>query len=166
QHLRRVVHRACWPGWRRTPSGGHGDDRSGIAAGHRVEAAPLHWRSPEDSRIRSLCYVGCPSASPADPVSHSNRSPSAQPKATRAPADLAGSPATFLERYRIPLLLFGAGLVVFCVFSGQRVTHQSLYPHFIYQADAFLHGQLALRVPPPNYEDWARVGDNWYVSFP
>ena len=99
-------------------------------------------------------------------MSPSNRSPSAQPKATRAPADLAGSPPTFLERYRIPLLLFGAGLVVFCVFSGQRVTHQSLYPHFIYQADAFLHGQLALRVPPPNYEDWARVGDNWYVSFP
>ena len=59
----------------------------------------------------------------------------------------------------MPLLLFGAGLVVFCAFSGQRLTHQSLYPHFIYQADAFLHGQLHLRVPPPNSEDWAKVDD-------
>ena len=75
-------------------------------------------------------------------------------------------PAPFLERSRTPLLLFAVGLLVFCAFSGQRVTHQSLYPHFIYQADAFLHGQLSLRVPPPNYEDWARVDDKWYVSFP
>ncbi len=44
--------------------------------------------------------------------------------------------------------------------------HQSHAPHFIYQADAWLHGQLHLRLSPPDDNDWARVGNRWYVSFP
>ena len=80
----------------------------------------------------------------------------AQPSATQS----------LFARYRQPLLLFGGSLAVFCIFAGQRLLHQSGAPHFIYQADAFLHGQLSLRVNPPNYEDWARVADKWYVSFP
>ncbi|MGE5049027.1 MAG: hypothetical protein ACM3PC_10685, partial [Deltaproteobacteria bacterium] len=36
-----------------------------------------------------------------------------------------------------------------------------------YQADAFLHGQLALTVrQPPNLNDWVLQGGRWYVSFP
>jgi hypothetical protein len=75
-------------------------------------------------------------------------------------------PSTWLQRYRLPLMLLAGSFVVFCVFSGPRLFHQSFAPHFVYQADAFLHGQLALTVQPPNYEDWARVGNSWYVSFP
>ncbi len=79
---------------------------------------------------------------------------------------MAKAIASPLQRYRLPLLLFLGSFGVFCIFSGPRLLHQSFAPHFVYQADAFLHGQLSLTVPPPNYEDWARVGDKWYVSFP
>jgi hypothetical protein len=87
-------------------------------------------------------------------------------KGARAALSAPATQMSFVERYRTALLLFAGSLAVFCLFSGERLLHQSLYPHFVYQADAFLHGQLALRVTPPNYEDWARVGDKWYVSFP
>jgi hypothetical protein len=79
---------------------------------------------------------------------------------------LAKEIAAPLQRFRLPLLLFVGSFVVFCIFSGPRLLHQSFAPHFVYQADAFLHGQLSLTVPPPNFEDWAKVGDKWYVSFP
>ena len=44
--------------------------------------------------------------------------------------------------------------------------HQSNAPHFVWQADAFLHGQLALRSQPPNLNDWVLESGRWYVSFP
>jgi hypothetical protein len=51
--------------------------------------------------------------------------------------------------------------------SDGLLAHQSLAPHFVYQADAFLHGQLSLTVPqPPNLNDWAFWNGRWYVSFP
>lgn len=46
------------------------------------------------------------------------------------------------------------------------LAHQSLAPHFVYQADAFLHGQLALTTRPPNLNDWVLQDGRWYVSFP
>lgn len=37
----------------------------------------------------------------------------------------------------------------------------------MYQADAFLHGQLSLSVAqPPNLNDWVLWNGRWYVSFP
>ncbi|MHB8416882.1 MAG: hypothetical protein ACYDCL_02330 [Myxococcales bacterium] len=69
-------------------------------------------------------------------------------------------------RWRLPILLFASSFLIFAVFSGGRFFHQSQAPQFVYQAEAFLHGQTALPVPPPNLNDWARVGSNWYVSFP
>jgi hypothetical protein len=71
-----------------------------------------------------------------------------------------------LDRYRVPFFLFVGSLAVFCIFSGNRLFHQSLYAHFVYQADAFLHGQLAMRGQPPNNEDWAFFNGQWYCSFP
>jgi hypothetical protein len=62
--------------------------------------------------------------------------------------------------------LFLVSLLVLSLFSGSRLVHPSRAPHFIYQADAWLHGQLSLRVPPPDLNDWARVDGRWYVSFP
>jgi hypothetical protein len=46
------------------------------------------------------------------------------------------------------------------------LSHQSLAPHFVYQADAFLHGRLALVDRPPNLNDWVFQDGRWYVSFP
>src|SRR3954454_10754054 len=44
--------------------------------------------------------------------------------------------------------------------------HQSQAPHFVYQADAFLRGQLHLTARPPNLNDWVFEHGRWYVSFP
>ncbi|HEY5676559.1 MAG TPA: hypothetical protein VIR81_07240, partial [Myxococcales bacterium] len=57
-------------------------------------------------------------------------------------------------RYRVELILFVASLAAYALSSGSLLAHQSLAPHFVYQADAFLHGQLALTVrQPPNLND-------------
>jgi hypothetical protein len=78
----------------------------------------------------------------------------------------ASPAAAGLERWRLPTLLFLGSFAIFAIFSGPRLLHQSQAPHFVYQADAFLHGQLSLTVLPPNLNDWARVGDRFFVSFP
>ena len=72
-----------------------------------------------------------------------------------------------VARYRIELALFLGSLAAYAVSSGSMLAHQSLAPQFVYQADAFLHGQLALTVAqPPNYNDWVFEQGRWYVSFP
>src|ERR1051325_9879330 len=72
-----------------------------------------------------------------------------------------------LARRRVELVLFIGSLIAYAVSSGGLLAHQSLAPHFVYQADAFLHGQLALTVPrPPNLNDWVFLDGRWYVSFP
>lgn len=78
----------------------------------------------------------------------------------------AAVPAAEASRWRLPAQLFGVSLAVFAVFSGGKFFHQSQAPQFVYQAMAFLHGQTALLVNPPNLNDWARVGSRWFVSFP
>ena len=70
------------------------------------------------------------------------------------------------QRHRNELILFGAALVAYLLSSGSMLLHQSLAPHFVYQADAFIHGQLALAVKPPNLNDWVFENGRWYVSFP
>jgi hypothetical protein len=70
-------------------------------------------------------------------------------------------------RYRVDLVLFFGSLAAYAVSSGGLLAHQSFAPHFVYQADAFLHGQLALAVDrPPNLNDWVLRDGRWYVSFP
>lgn len=70
-------------------------------------------------------------------------------------------------RYRVELLLFFSSLAIYALASDGLLAHQSLAPHFVYQADAFLHGQLSLTVPqPPNFNDWVLWNGRWYVSFP
>jgi len=72
-----------------------------------------------------------------------------------------------VARYRVDLILFLGSLAAYAVSSDGLLAHQSLAPHFVYQADAFLHGQLALSVPrPPNLNDWVLRDGRWYVSFP
>jgi hypothetical protein len=71
-----------------------------------------------------------------------------------------------LARYRVDLILFAVSLAAYALSSGGLLAHQSLAPHFVYQAEAFLHGQLALTTRPPNINDWVLQDGRWYVSFP
>ncbi len=89
---------------------------------------------------------------------------------TEIASTAAASPTSRIKAFwiaqRTPILI---GLVAFAVlsgFSGHRFLHQSKAPHFVYQAAAFLEGRLELPVDPPNQEDWAKIGDKFYVSFP
>src|SRR5690606_1791053 len=61
------------------------------------------------------------------------------------------------ERRWAPLVLFGLGLLVFGAVAGNRLKRQSPDPHFVYQADAWLHGQLAIDPPPTKGDDWAKL---------
>ena len=72
----------------------------------------------------------------------------------------------WLRAHRLEIALLAGSFAALAAFSGPRLLRQSHAPHFIYQADAWLHGQLHLRVNPPDGNDWARVGERWYVSFP
>ena len=68
--------------------------------------------------------------------------------------------------HRVDVLLFGLSLFAYALSSGSLFLHQSQAPHFVWQADAFLHGQLHLRGLPPNLNDWVFERGRWYVSFP
>ena len=41
--------------------------------------------------------------------------------------------------------------------SGGRLRAHSMYNHYVYLADGWLHGRLALEGQPPNENDWAKV---------
>jgi hypothetical protein len=41
--------------------------------------------------------------------------------------------------------------------SGGRLRQHSMYNHYVYLADGWLHGRLALDGQPPNENDWAKV---------
>lgn len=57
---------------------------------------------------------------------------------------------------RLYAALFVIGLVGYGVLAGSRITKQSQAPQFVYQADAWLHGQL--HVDPPLVDnDWAKI---------
>ena len=56
---------------------------------------------------------------------------------------------------RLPLVLFFTGLAVFAAFAGPRLKIHSQDNHFVYLADAFLHGTAELVRRPPHQNDWA-----------
>jgi hypothetical protein len=72
----------------------------------------------------------------------------------------------FASAYRVDLVLFVFCLFAYALSSGSMLGHQSQAPHFVYQAEAFLRGQLALTARPPNFNDWVFERGRWYVSFP
>jgi hypothetical protein len=55
------------------------------------------------------------------------------------------------------LVLYVVFLAAYLGASGPRVRRHSQYNHFVYQAEAWLHGRLGLKGDPPNENDWARV---------
>jgi len=70
------------------------------------------------------------------------------------------------SEHRIEIGLFLVTLAGYAIASGSMLGQQSQAPQFVWLADALLHGQLHLRTPPPNLNDWVKLGDRWYVSFP
>ncbi len=95
-----------------------------------------------------------------------SREPRIAPAPTREPGPAPVAAPGAGAGWRLPLALFAGSFLVLAIFSGSRIFHQSGAPHFIYQAEAFLHGQAALTAAPPDLNDWARNGSHWYVSFP
>jgi hypothetical protein len=73
---------------------------------------------------------------------------------------------SWASEHRVDLLLFGFSLFAYLLSSGSLLARQSQAPHFVWQADAFLHGQLHLTARPPNLNDWVFEQGRWYVSFP
>jgi len=76
------------------------------------------------------------------------------------------NPESWWRRNRLHLAIFGIALCVFAATSANRLLKQSAGPHFVYQADALLHGQLENRLPAPNDNDWIHYEGKTYVCFP
>jgi hypothetical protein len=64
---------------------------------------------------------------------------------------------TSARALRVHALLFAVGLVAFAAVAGSRLGRQSSDPHFVYLADAWLHGQIAIDPPPARGDDWATL---------
>ena len=84
---------------------------------------------------------------------------------TPAPS-LASRAWGLLKANRVPLAVALVSAGILAAFSSHRFLHQSKAPQFIYQGMAWLDGRLDLPVDPPNQEDWVKVGDKFYQSFP
>ena len=76
------------------------------------------------------------------------------------------SASGLFARHRMHLAIFGIALCVLAATSADHLIGQSEAPHFVYQAKAFLDGQMDLTVKPPNNNDWIRYEGKDYVSFP
>jgi hypothetical protein len=57
---------------------------------------------------------------------------------------------------RLYAALFAIGLAGYGALAWDRIARPSAAPHFVYQADAWLHATLAI-APPLTGDDWARV---------
>jgi hypothetical protein len=57
---------------------------------------------------------------------------------------------------RLYAALFAIGLAVYSLVAWDRLWHPSPAPHFVLQADAWLHGRAAIDPPLPG-DDWARI---------
>jgi hypothetical protein len=63
----------------------------------------------------------------------------------------------WLRTHLIETALFLTGLAVFALVTNTRLKQQSSDPHFVYLADAWLHGKLAIDPPPKKGDDWAKL---------
>ncbi|HEV8324992.1 MAG TPA: hypothetical protein VG389_25480 [Myxococcota bacterium] len=123
-------------------------------------APPAPVSAPAPTSAPASAPTPAPASAPA-PAAASARAPA--PKGASA----AGGPKT-APFWRLPALVAGVTLAVLSAFSANWLTAgASTDTHFVYQADAWLHGQLHLAVPkPPHDNDWAFKDGRWYVGFP
>jgi hypothetical protein len=85
----------------------------------------------------------------------------AAPEAT-APPLAAAAPeqhrfAGFLQTKKALVVLYIIFTGAYLGASGDRLRRHSQYNHYVYLAEGWLHGRLALQGPPPNENDWAKV---------
>ena len=90
-----------------------------------------------------------------------------EPKSAGAPtaSEGSGAPAAPAEARWLRLFRGRRGaLIVYAVFAvtylgtaGGRLASHSPYNHYVYLADGWLHGRLALPGQPPNENDWAKI---------
>jgi hypothetical protein len=69
----------------------------------------------------------------------------------------------FLRRYRVEISLF---LISFLIYHFSYVRSGDWYKHYVYQADAFIHGRLDLQGLPAYYHDVVEVNGKIYMPFP
>jgi hypothetical protein len=66
------------------------------------------------------------------------------------------------------ILVFGVTAILYALGASLNIREQSGAPHFVYLANAFVHGKLVLEERPPDWEenDWTEYNGEWSVSFP
>ncbi len=64
---------------------------------------------------------------------------------------------SWLSRNRAPIIAFFVALVVYGAVAGDRLRRRSTDPHFVAQANAWLHGHLEISEWPPGADDPARI---------
>ena len=69
----------------------------------------------------------------------------------------------FNLRTSAPILAFGLALMAYGFAAGPTLLRQSIAPHYVYLADAMLHGRLDLEQPPSSY-DLLVVDGRTYVA--
>jgi hypothetical protein len=65
--------------------------------------------------------------------------------------------ASLLRGWRGFVILYVVFTGAYLGASGSRLREHSLYNHYVYLADGWLHGRLSLEGQPPNENDWAKV---------
>jgi hypothetical protein len=68
----------------------------------------------------------------------------------------------------IATAIFAFGAIFYALSAIPTIQEQSGAPHYVYLAEAFLHGNLVLAEEPPDSEenDWTFYEGEWSVSFP
>lgn len=98
-------------------------------------------------------------AAPSAPAATPRTTASIADAVTAAKAALPPSRAT-PPLPRVPrwwyAALFLLGCAIYGAVAANRLTHTSSAPHFVYQADAWLHGHLAVTGPITG-DDWAKL---------
>ena len=63
----------------------------------------------------------------------------------------------WLRGWRAAVILYLVFAGAYLGASGPRLMVHSLYNHYVYLAEGWLHGRLTLAGPPPNENDWAKI---------
>jgi len=66
------------------------------------------------------------------------------------------------------LVVFTLTATIYAFSAAPFIEQQSDSPHYVYLADAFLHGRsyIAPDPPDPMHNDWSYYDRKWYVAFP
>ena len=74
--------------------------------------------------------------------------------------------ARLLRRLPQPWFAFLLALIVYGLAAGPTLLHQSIAPHYVYLADALLHGRLDVVQPPTSYDMLVVDGRNFVAQSP